>query len=152
MAQIEQEQIVADLLAEERIAVETARALSARRAALAQEALGFDQALGAVVEAGNAAIDESLHHLLGVVDQHRALTADALVEWGEVEPVVLAGIALIGAFREAVAPVIEAMARNVRHLAPLLGVVDAEIEARAAALLAARNAALATEATRHPLQ
>jgi len=51
-----------------------------------------------------------------------------------------------------VRPVVEAMAENVRAMATLLAVVDAEIEARAVALLATKNVELATEAIRLPLQ
>ncbi len=152
MVEKQDEQVLAAFIAEERTAIAQALTVSAQRAALAQEAVRLHAQLATVVDAGDVALDDSLHHLVGVVEQHRALTADSVVAWGEVEPVVLAGMELIAAFREAVAPVVEAMALTVKNLSPLLALTDREVEARAAALVATRNVTLATGAVRFATQ
>jgi len=152
MAHLEQEQVLADFLSEERLAVTEAHTLSERRVVLAREVMRLDAQLTDVAAAGDAALLDALRPVWDLATQHHAKGPGALVAWGEVEPVVIAAIEAVGAFRQQVRPVVEAMAENVRAMATLLAVVDAEIDARAVALLATKNVELATEAIRLPLQ
>ncbi len=143
---------VGDFLGEERAAIAQAIAVSARRAALAQEAVRLHAQIGAVAVAGDAALAEALRQLFGLASQERSQTPGALVAWSDVEPVVLAALETITAFREAALPVVDAMAQAIKHTAALLATTDEEIELRATALLAGRNAALAQGAARFPIQ
>ena len=146
------EALLADFATQERQADDAVLALSAQRAALADEFMRLNKVLGDVAEAGDATLAESLGQLFYFARSHRAQGPDEMVRWAEVEALVLTAFTVVGDFRQVVKPVVEAMSLSTRNMATLLDVADREIEARAALLVAAQHVQLAAEAVRFPVQ
>ncbi len=151
MAHVEQEQVLADFVSEERVAAEEAGALSARRTALAQEAVRLNQVLVSVTQAGDAVVADALRDLWHCATHNHALDAGEPIVWSDIQDIVLAGVEALGSFRQAVAPVVEAKAANTRNMGHLLEVTDAEIHQRAELLVAKERTIMAGEAVRFPI-
>jgi len=152
VADVEPEQVVACFLAEERRATAEVHALSARRAALAQEAMRLNQVLVTVTQSADAVVAEGMRDLWYCATHSRALEAGEPIVWGDVESIVLAGVEAMWSFRQALAPVVEAMAANTRNMGQLLQVTDSEIQQRAELLVAGERTVMAGQASRYPIQ
>lgn len=144
---------LADLRAAEQAAAARVAAISARRAGLARDALAMQQQLTIIARDADAVVAEALDDLILTATQVRVPdTTQAAVSWPEVEAVLTNCVVAMGEYRRALAPVMDLAGHVIGQMAPLLAVIEGEVEQRAELLVEARTNALAAQAAHYPAQ
>jgi len=150
----ESQQFIAALDAAYDAAVEKRQTIAQERAILGAQALTLAAALTVTAQRHDDNLGQTLRALAVPLEACRVREdAGEPTEWTrDVKPLVDAISDAMTLFRAEYTALVELTAQYVARVGGVITVTQAEIDARADELVAARNAMLATEATRFPIQ
>jgi len=154
IADAESTPFLAALADEHHAATEQSRTMAEERAILGAQALTLAAALTVTARRHDDDLAHALRALAAPLEACRAREdAGQPTEWTrDVAPLVDAISDATALFRAEYTALVELTAQYVARVGGVITVTQAEIDARAAELVAARNATLATEAARFPIQ
>jgi len=150
----ESQQFIAALAAAHDAAVEKRQTIAAQRASLGAQALTLAETLTATARRHDDDLTQALRALAAPLEACRAREdAGEPTEWRrDVAPLVDAISDTATLFRAEFTALAELTAQYVARVGGVITITQAEIDARAAELVAVRNVTLATEAARFLVQ
>ncbi len=154
MMDAERDPFIAALAAAHDAAVEKRQTIAQERAILGAQALTLAEALTVTARRHDDDLAQALRALAVPLEACRAREdAGEPTQWQrDVAPLVDAISETAALFRAEFTALAELTAQYVARVGGVITITQAEIDARADELVAARNAALAAEATRFPIQ
>lgn len=152
MTDAESQQFMADLTDTHHAAIEKRRTIAEERAILGAQALTLAAALTVMARRHDDDLAQALRALAAPLEACRAREdAGEPTEWTrDIKPLVDAIGDTASLFRAEYAALVELTAAYVTAVGSVITITDAEVEARASELGAARTALLAAEAARFP--
>ncbi len=150
----ESQQFIAALADEHHAATEKRQTIADERAILGAQALTLAAALTSTARRHDDDLAQALRALAAPLEACRAREdAGEPTEWTrDVAPLVDAISGTTALFRAEYTALVELTVAYVTAVGSVITITQAEIDARAAELVATRNATLATEAARFPIQ